>query len=281
VCAAAAALEDAMPLLIGYLVALSVFLGGGYAGVKWLAYPDPSPPVARIAGKSTPAKPSVAKTEELAQVPEPQKQPESVAEATVVPEVPDTIVSAAPPVAAESASSQTVTPAAIVEPVQPVAEANASVAAVQDKTTAPEAPASDIASVEPPKPSPLPAGPVVDPSEAREARAEVGNGIAPDTAKAAEAHATIETAQPQSAGEASTASGRDVGRSAPKQKSAQARQKTRSSARVPSSSARKPVMMVMRTIEFADGHRETRLLPLPRYGRASAFASDLGFFGED
>src|SRR5882762_10106033 len=35
-----------MQLLLGYLVALAVFLGGGYAGVHWLLAPDNSPALA-------------------------------------------------------------------------------------------------------------------------------------------------------------------------------------------------------------------------------------------
>src|SRR5215212_263770 len=34
-----------MPALFGYLVALSILLGGGYAGLQWLAMPDPRPAV--------------------------------------------------------------------------------------------------------------------------------------------------------------------------------------------------------------------------------------------
>jgi uncharacterized membrane protein len=36
-----------MQLLIGYLVALAVFLGGGYAGVQWLLTPDDPPALAQ------------------------------------------------------------------------------------------------------------------------------------------------------------------------------------------------------------------------------------------
>jgi hypothetical protein len=50
------------------------------------------------------------------------------------------------------------------------------------------------------------------------------------------------------------------------------------------SSSRQPVMMILRTIEFPDGRREQRLLPmsqarsgLARYGSISAFAGDDDF----
>jgi hypothetical protein len=50
------------------------------------------------------------------------------------------------------------------------------------------------------------------------------------------------------------------------------------------SSSRKPVMMILRTIEFPDGRREQRLLPMSqarsgfaRYGSISAFAGDDDF----
>ena len=36
-----------MQLLIGYLVALAVFLGGGYAGIQWLLTPDDSAALAQ------------------------------------------------------------------------------------------------------------------------------------------------------------------------------------------------------------------------------------------
>jgi hypothetical protein len=50
------------------------------------------------------------------------------------------------------------------------------------------------------------------------------------------------------------------------------------------SSSRKPVMMILRTIEFPDGRREQRLLPMAearagllRYRNVSAFAGDDDF----
>src|SRR5215212_7890353 len=46
-----------MPALFGYLVALSILLGGGYAGLQWLATPDPRPAVKPAAhSKNVPEK---------------------------------------------------------------------------------------------------------------------------------------------------------------------------------------------------------------------------------
>lgn len=44
-----------MPALFGYLIALSILLGGGYAGLQWLAAPDPRP-AKPVAHRSAPEK---------------------------------------------------------------------------------------------------------------------------------------------------------------------------------------------------------------------------------
>jgi len=52
-----------MPALFGYLVALSILLGGGYAGLQWLATPDPRPAVKPAAhSKNVPEKSSLSTT---------------------------------------------------------------------------------------------------------------------------------------------------------------------------------------------------------------------------
>jgi len=52
-----------MPALFGYLVALSILLGGGYAGLQWLATPDPRPAVKPAAhSKNVPEKSSPGTT---------------------------------------------------------------------------------------------------------------------------------------------------------------------------------------------------------------------------
>jgi hypothetical protein len=67
-----------MPALIGYLIALTLLLGGGYAGLEWLGSPDEpiasqhSKAAASAAGKRAEARKSVASAEPIA-------KPENVA----------------------------------------------------------------------------------------------------------------------------------------------------------------------------------------------------------
>ena len=52
--------ESVMPALLGYVVALSILLGGGYAGLQWLAAPDHRPAAKAVAqNKNAPEKSAV------------------------------------------------------------------------------------------------------------------------------------------------------------------------------------------------------------------------------
>lgn len=51
-----------MPLLIGYLISIFIFVGGGYAGLQWLADPDvrPAPLTRGVGNAAESAKPATA-----------------------------------------------------------------------------------------------------------------------------------------------------------------------------------------------------------------------------
>ena len=260
-----------MPLLIGYLVALSVFIGGGYAGVRWLAYPDPSaPPVARVASKTTPAKPAAAKPDpEPARETEQASQLDTVAEASSNPNKPAVETAAVAPT-----PSETLAPAT-TEPAQSIADVDAA-ASVQGRNT--EVPRSETVAADGPAAAPAAAAPA-DVSTTANAGTTAADA-SPETAKPAAPEARPSPSTPAKiADPAPPASSRDAARA--KAKPTPARAKIRTAARQPSPPSRKPVMMVMRTIEFADGRREVRLLPMPRYGRASAFAAEPDFDDDD
>jgi hypothetical protein len=255
-----------MHLLIGYFVALAVFLGGGYVGVQWLLTPDELPGVAQNAHpQSASARLINAKKIRDARALH-RRQAESLAEGAepaLARKQPDAIVADG-----EDRSAKT------ADQLDTRAEADAP----KDAAT-PQVAAATVA-VNDPKP---------------DARAEVGPAVAPENIKAvpnesrsqqgpagktgAESIAVRKSAEAK----ASPASEAAAGRSAAAVDKKQAVSKKKRAERLASSS-RRPVMMILRTIEFPDGRREQRLLPmsqaragLGRYGQVSAFADDDDF----
>lgn len=247
-----------MPALIGYLLTIAVFLGGGYAGMQWVTAPQDIPAAVAAHGsvepvKSTRAKLLQRKRHEEAAEREANAKPTATAvpsaPAEAVPSVvkPDAVTARAGPVAVSNPvqREEISQPAAVADkPLLEVSSASKAAAMAGDKST------TAVASMQSEVPldnrtatvgiaAPLAAPPLVQPiGEPKSAEKKTARSISPRQA---------------------TESKR--GRAA----------KRRATTRLAS---RKPVMMILRTIEFPDGRREQRLLPMPRYRQAFADDSD-------
>ncbi len=252
-----------MQLLIGYLVALAVFLGGGYAGVQWLVAPDDPPALAENSQPQSASSRLInAKKIRDARALH-RKQAESLAEGGKPPVArnePDAVV-------ADGKDRSATTTA---EPATRIAAD-----AAKDEVT-PQLPEAPIA---------------VAPSDPKlDARAEAGPAVTPDKTRAV---ANQAEARPKPAGKADAE--KVAARKSADAKAALAPEPAAAHSEAPvnkkqaatkkkrverfASSSRKPVMMILRTIEFPDGRREQRLLPmaearagLARYGNVSALA---------
>jgi hypothetical protein len=250
-----------MQLLIGYLVALAVFLGGGYAGVQWLLTPDDPSALAQ----NSRAEPASARLINAKKIRDARalhrKQAETLAEAGAKPGVaPKAAEAAAEGGEADSTkiADRSDTPAAADRPQDPP-EAPAATAAANDPKLDARAEISPIVAPEKIKPVP-------NETQARQRPAGKNDGARkPIEAKAG-------PASEPTAAHAEAAMNKK-----------QAAAKKKRVERIASSS-RKPIMMILRTIEFPDGHREQRLLPmsqaragLAQYGSVSAFADDDDF----
>ncbi|MEA2943674.1 MAG: hypothetical protein QOD09_4203 [Bradyrhizobium sp.] len=256
-----------MQLLLGYLVALAVFLGGGYAGVQWLLTPDDPAALAQNSrAESASSRLINAKKIRDARALH-RKLAESLAEDGGKP-----------------APARTESEAAVAE----AGDRSAKTADHSDAGAVAKAPQVPAAPQ-------LPDATVAATDAKLDARAEVGPAVAPAKIKSVQ---NQPEAQQKPAGKpgddsvavrksaeakAGPASPAAVGRSASASDKKQAVAKKQRPERVASSSHR-PVMMILRTIEFPDGRREQRLLPmsqaragLPRYGNVAAFADDDDF----
>jgi hypothetical protein len=256
-----------MQLLIGYLVALAVFLGGGYAGVQWLLAPAAPPALAQNSRTESASSRLInAKKIRDARALH-RKLAESLAEdggkTAAARKESDVVVA--------DGEDRTVKTA---DHSDTGAAANAS----QDAST-PQSPDATVAAIDPKLDARAEVGPVVMPekikpvqnaSQARQRSAGKTGGESVAARKSAEA-------------KVSPASEPAAGRSEAAIDKKQAVSKKKRVERVASAS-RQPVMMILRTIEFPDGRREQRLLPMSqarsgfaRYGSISAFAADDDF----
>jgi hypothetical protein len=250
-----------MHLLIGYLVALAVFLGGGYASVQWLLTPDEPPALAQNAHpESASARLINAKKIRDARALH-RKQAESLAEGA----------EPAPPrkqsdvIVGDDRSAKTAD--------QPATRAPAD--APNDAAT-PQVAAATVAANDPKPDARAEVGPAVTPENIKAVQNQSQSQQRPAGKTGAESVAASKSAEAK----ASPASDPAAGRSAVAADKKQAVSKKKRAERLASSS-RRPVMMILRTIEFPDGRREQRLLPMSqaragwaRYGQVSAFADD-------
>jgi hypothetical protein len=262
-----------MQLLIGYLVALAVFLGGGYAGVQWLLAPDDPVALAQNSrAESASSRLINAKKIRDARALH-RKLAESLAEDGVKP-----------------AAAQKESPAEKHSDVV-IADGDDRSAKIADQS---DARAPGEASTDAAKPQ-VPDATVAANDPKLNARAELGPVVTPEKTKTVQNESDAQqrpagktggeniAARKSAEAKAGPASEPTAGRSGAAMNKKQAVSKKKRAERIASSS-RKPVMMILRTIEFPDGRREQRLLPMSqarsgfaRYGSISAFAGDDDF----
>lgn len=261
-----------MVALFAYLFSIAVFVGGGYAGLYALSHPDEfhqqAGPVKHIKreAKRTPEPaiaPSTAAAKSAHEPPviEPEKQSASAEKQMV-------------PAGADASTPDVSTSVATVAPATDVAAANAS-----------SEPAANTGSAEPSK--------IISPSAPDAAAIAAVDDVpgaidSKSLAAVQEAHAEVKETSNSLPGKTDitgdTATPPPVPAHEPESDAAVKKEKTdrparrqltRSTQRTHTARAqRKLVKMVMRTIEFPDGHREVRLISPGRAGSMSAYESD-------
>jgi hypothetical protein len=257
-----------MPALFGYLVALVLLLGGGYAGLHWLASPDDVGIHQRIGEKPT-ARNLPKKSEKIEQ----SEQSESNGGMT-----------AAVPGEADAASGIGTTanaPAAMAAPQQSDHEGKETetVAKSGDKSGDP---ASGVNDANAAAGGCMPIGvtargadvfPIQCQALIERQRGSVPSSMPPRTTAAP---ATVQSSEDAQAKDIAGTPKQGEPRSEPGVKPAQQerRQAKRQERRNLRSSRSGLVMMVLRTIEFPDGHREQQLLPIGRARRMAVEAED-------
>jgi hypothetical protein len=265
-----------MQLLIGYLVALAIFLGGGYAGVQWLLAPDDLPTLAQNSrAESASSRLINAKKIRDARALH-RKLAESLAgdggKTAAAATTSDVVVADGEDRYAkiENRSAKTADHSDTRAAVAADGAQDAPVPQISDATVAANDPKLDARAEVTPAVTSEKIKPVQNESQALQRPAAKIRGESVAVRKSAEA-------------KVSPASEPAAGRSEAAIDKKQAVSQKKRVERVASSS-RQPVMMILRTIEFPDGRREQRLLPMSqarsgfaRYGSISAFAADDDF----
>jgi hypothetical protein len=262
-----------MQLLIGYLVALAIFLGGGYAGVQWLLTPDDPPALAQ----NSRAEPASSRLINAKKIRDARALHRKLAESLTE--------DGGKPAAATTASDVVVADgedrsAKIADHSDTGAAADAS----QDAAT-PQSPDAKVAANDPELDARAEVTPVVTPDKIKPVRNE-SQALQRLAGKiGGESVAARKSAEAKASSVSEPAAGRSEAAINKKQAvyKKEAASKKKRVERIASSS-RKPVMMILRTIELPDGRREQRLLPMSqarsgfaRYGSISAFAGDDDF----
>jgi hypothetical protein len=257
-----------MQLLIGYLVALAVFLGGGYAGVHWLLAPD-HPAAARAENsraESASSRLINAKKIRDARALD-RRLAESLAEEGVK------------PAAAQNESDVVVADGEDRSAKKADHSDTRALADAPQDAARPEVPDATVAANDRKLDARAEAGPIVTLEKIK----AVQNESVARQRPAGKAGAESVAARKPSETKVGSASEPTAGHSEVPNNKKQAASKKKRAERFASSS-RQPVMMILRTIEFPDGRREQRLLPmsqvrsgLARYGNVSAFADDDDF----
>jgi len=247
-----------MPALFGYLVALVLLLGGGYAGLHWLASPDDVSIHRRIGEKQT-ARNVPKKTEQ-------SEQSEFNGGRT-----------AAVPGEADAASGIGTTasaPAAMAAPQQSDHEASETEAVAKSGD-----PASGVNNDNAAAGGCMPIGVTargadVFPIQCQaliERQRGSGPSAVPPQTTAAPAAVQSDIAETPRQSEPRSEPGVKPAKQDKRQAKRQERPQEKRNLR---SSRSGLVMMVLRTIEFPDGHREQQLLPIGRSRRMAVEAED-------
>jgi hypothetical protein len=294
-----------MPALIGYLIALTLLLGGGYAGLEWLGAPDEpvisqhSKATASAAGKRAEARKSMASAE-------PITKPESVAPVGAVevnkvgrdePKIgsasTEVVKASAPEEAAPADGCKPIGLTASGQMVFPLqcrdvfdAKRSAAIpAAPEPKVSAPKQQEAQAA-----EPSNEPAGKAAAETAVADARHDQGlTNSAPASepapaqkAVASDASASTMASPPNDLAQNSAPARQQLAEPEPAQaaldkalSTSQARPSAKRSfaeARAPKPERSKPaadrsrlVRMTLLTVEYPDGHREQRLVPYRRF----------------
>lgn len=272
-----------MPALFAYLLAISVALGGGYAGLRWLAAPESSTGQHSSASAKLPNK-----GKKLPEKPDPDVARMAGVESVPRDRAETTASTAAPSGASNEAAPETSRNEPGVSEVSPRAQTQNVDAgqtggcspigltasgqlvfpmhcqAFLERNRGPENSQVPV-STNPPNPPELAALPkerqAAEPAPAadqitglnREGSANEANAKVDDISPSGEAKPGKENLEPD------VAKGKKVGK------------------RNMQSSSSKPVMMILRTVEFPDGRREERLLPMNRSRRTSLRTEDQWF----
>jgi len=261
-----------MPALIGYFLTLVVFLGGGYAGLHWLTTSDNRPSVVAVhssaqPGKSTRARLLARKRHEAAAEREANAGPLD----NTAPPAPDEMSPSIVETRSMAADTKTPSVSEHLQPGESQQSSTAAAALVENRHAVSLSPIIHQSSLPPTDKL----GPAEPPSTAK----AVATSTRPDmlgSRSNADRNLVPEPHQFVTAEGGEKAVKKRAARPILEQANAEAVDGRRASVtkrRAPTRlSSRKPVMMILRTIEFADGRREQRLLPMPRYRQA--FADD-------
>jgi len=258
-----------MPALFAYLLAISVALGGGYAGLRWLAAPDSSTSQQSSAsaklpnnkGKKPPEKPDskVSRMTEAESGPKDRDKTEITASTAPA--------GTSNKVASEASRNESgvseVSPKALTQKDDDVADGGCTPIGVTDSGKL-VFPMQCQAFLEPhrgPEDFQVPLS-TAEPAPS----ADQVTGLNREGSFTNEANAKVEDVSPSGEtkpgrgnSEPEVVKGRKVGK------------------RNMHSSGSKPVMMILRTVEFPDGRREERLLPMNRLRRTSLRTEDQWF----
>ena len=271
-----------MAALFGYLLAISVALGGGYAGLRWLAAPDSSTGQHSSAsaklpnkGKKQPEKPDSEVTRMTEAESGPKDRDKTEATASTAPSgasnkaAPETsrnetgvseVSPRAPPQKNDDEPTGGCTPIGLTASGQLVFPMQCQ--AFLERNRGPEDSQVPV-STNPPKSAappkerqaaePAPAAAQIAGLNREGSSTTEANAKAEDFSPSGEAKPGKENSEPD------VVKGKKVGK------------------RNMHSSSSKPVMMILRTVEFPDGRREERLLPMNRSRRTSLRTEDQWF----
>jgi hypothetical protein len=269
-----------MPALFAYLLAISIALGGGYAGLRWLAAPDSSTGQQSSAsaklpnkGKKLPEKSNVTTMTEAESGPKDRDKTEITA--STAPS--GTSNKVAPEASPNEPGVSEVSPKAPTQKDDdvPGGECTPIGVTASGKLVIPMQCQAVLERQRGPVDSQLPVSTnppetVAPPNERQAAEpapaADQINGLNREGSFTNEANAKVEGVSPSGEtkpsrenSEPEVVKGRKVGK------------------RNMHSSGSKPVMMILRTVEFPDGRHEERLLPMNRSRRTSLRTEDQWF----
>jgi hypothetical protein len=271
-----------MPALFAYLLAITVAIGGGYAGLRWLAAPDSSTGQHSSANAKLPNKAkklpetpdsSVTRMTEAETGPEDRDKTDitagtapSGASNKVAPEISrkETGVSEVSPKAPtqkdDDGPTGGCTPIGVTASGKLVFPMQCQ--AFLEPHRGPEDVQAPVSTNPPESAAPPKQRQVAEPAPA----ADENTGLSREGSSRSEAHAKIEDVAPS--GEVK------AGKESPEPEGLKGKRVGKRSVR---SSHSKPVMMIWRTVEFPDGRREERLLPMNRSRRTALPPEDQWF----